>query len=150
MYLLLMQTLLRLRDWRPFGQPAGLALAAITIALFVFGFATKAVELRSGENLPRHAIARDSVIRTLNQEPGQKLVLVRYSPQHYIHEDWINNLADLDSQPIVWAREMGPTEDRPLIEHFHNRRVWLLEPDQNPPKLSRYQELLKRPAKTSE
>jgi hypothetical protein len=33
---------------------------------------------------------------------------------------------------------MGPEQDRPLLEYFRNRKVWLLEPDQTPPKLSLY------------
>ena len=108
------------------------------IALFLFHFATQVLDLRTGEEVPRLAIARDAVIRTLQKDPGPKLVLVRYSPQHLIHEEWVTNLANIDTQPIVWAREMGPDQDRPLIQYFKNRQPWLLEPDQSPPNLTPY------------
>jgi hypothetical protein len=42
---------------------------------------------------------------------------------------------------VVWARDMDEQENRELLRYFKNRRVWLLEPDESPPKLSRYSEV---------
>jgi hypothetical protein len=134
LYLRFLQTLTRLWAWKPAGQ----ILAIAAVALFMIHFATQVLDLRTGELVPRLALARDAVIQTLQKEPGQKLVLVRYSPQHLIHEEWVTNLAGIDAQPIVWAREMGPAQDRPLLQYFQTRSVWLLEPDQSPPKLMHY------------
>ena len=39
---------------------------------------------------------------------------------------------------MVWARDIGPDQNEELIKHFHNRRVWLVESDVSPPKLSPY------------
>jgi hypothetical protein len=33
---------------------------------------------------------------------------------------------------------MGPEQDRPFLEYYRNRKIWVLEPDQSPPKLSLY------------
>jgi hypothetical protein len=33
---------------------------------------------------------------------------------------------------------MGTASNRELIEYFRSRRVWLLEPDGNPPRFSEY------------
>ena len=134
LYLRFLQTLTRLWAWKP----AGTIISMAVVGLFLFHFATQVLDLRTGELIPRLAIARDAVIRTLQKDPGPKLVLVRYSPDHLIHEEWVTNGANIDAQPIVWAREMGPDQDRPLIQYFHNRQAWLLEPDQSPPNLTPY------------
>lgn len=138
LYLRFLQTLTRLWNWRARGKPVGFAIATFFVALFVYQFAGHVSDLRTGESVPRLAIARDTVLRTLEAKPGPHLVLVRYSPEHYIHEDWIYNRADIDASPIVWAREMGVEQDRPFIEYFHDRKVWLLEADQSPPRLVPY------------
>ncbi len=134
LYLRFLQTLTRLWAWKP----AGTVVSMAVVALFLFHFAAQVIDLRTGEEVPRLALAKDAVIRTLQRDTGPKLVLVRYSPDHLIHEEWVTNLANIDAQPIVWAREMGPDQDRPLIQYFHNRSVWLLEPDQSPAKLTPY------------
>jgi len=64
--------------------------------------------------------------------------LLRYAREHNPNDEWVYNRADIDASRIVWAREMGPEQDRVFIKYFHNRKVWLLEPDQSPPKLSPY------------
>jgi hypothetical protein len=135
-YLRFLQTLARLWNWKPLGRPIGFAIATACVTLFVYHFAANLLDLRTGEPVPRLALAKDSVIQTLQKEPGPKLVLVRYSPEHSVHEEWVENSANIDTQPIVWAREMGEEKDRPLIQYFHDRKVWLLEPDHSPVILS--------------
>jgi hypothetical protein len=39
---------------------------------------------------------------------------------------------------VVWARELSPAENEGLIRYFKDRRMWLLEPDETPPRLSPY------------
>lgn len=75
--------------------------------------------------------------RELAQTPGKQLVFVRYGPQHAFHE-WVHNAADIDAARVVWAHDLGSGENQPLRKYYPNRRVWLLEPDATPPKLSEY------------
>ena len=138
-YLRFLQTLPRLRDWRPAGKPLGFAVAVFFLVLIPYQFGDQLVRLfRNGEYLPKLAIARASVVEKLDQQPGRHLVLVRYSSDHYVHDEWVYNRADIDASRIVWAREMTPEQDQPFIEYFRDRKVWLLEPDQSPPKLIPY------------
>jgi hypothetical protein len=70
--------------------------------------------------------ARAELTAALAAEPGDDLIVVRYLGQHNVHDEWVYNWADIDGSAIVWAHDMGPTENRRLLEHFAARRKWLL------------------------
>ena len=76
----------------------------------------------------------------LKEYAEHHLVIVRYQPSHDpLGGEWVYNDADIDNSKTVWARDMGTAQNEELIKYFKNRRVWLLEPDETPPKLSPYQ-----------
>jgi hypothetical protein len=83
---------------------------------------------------------RISVRNRLSEIPGQLLIFVRYYPQHVFQEEWVFNAADIDASRIVWARDLGPTENRALLAYYPNRRALLLEPDHETPEFSDYKE----------
>ena len=87
---------------------------------------------------PRGNLARASMLSTLEHLPGEHLVLVRYSANHNFDVEWVYNAADIDASKVVWARDMDEQDNQELLQYFKNRRVWLVEPDQSPPKLSPY------------
>ncbi len=80
---------------------------------------------------------RIAVNRLLAQASGKQLVFVRYWPRHQF-EEWVHNGAGIDSQRVVWARDLGQEENQKLRSYYPDRQVWLLEPDARPPKLTRY------------
>lgn len=82
---------------------------------------------------------RPKILAFLNSEPGQQLVIVRYAPVHNTMDEWVYNDADIDNSKIVWAREMDPKNDAELLKYFNDRKAWLLEADDNPPKLLSYE-----------
>ncbi len=80
---------------------------------------------------------RAELVRQL--DPNQQhLIIVRYAPHHDFMKEWIANAADIDSAHVVWARDLGPTENQKLIRYFAGREAWLFEPDEAPPRLSPY------------
>jgi hypothetical protein len=81
---------------------------------------------------------RAAVNRQLAQATGQQLVFVRYWPQHIFQDEWVYNAADIDHARVVWARDLGSSEDQKLLRYYPARTAWLLEPDAIPPKLSPY------------
>jgi hypothetical protein len=38
----------------------------------------------------------------------------------------------------VWARDMGPAQNKELIDYFRDRHVWLVEADDTPPTVLPY------------
>jgi hypothetical protein len=72
---------------------------------------------------------RADILKWLEQQPGQHLVIVRYSPKHSVHDEWVYNLSDIDGAKVVWARDMDSDHNQELIHYFQDRTVWLVEPD---------------------
>jgi hypothetical protein len=85
-------------------------------------------------NAERRILIRD----LLTAAPGRQLVFVRYGPQHIFQDEWVYNEADIDGARIVWARDLGSSENDKLRRYYPDRTVWLLEPDSRPPALNPY------------
>jgi hypothetical protein len=86
----------------------------------------------------RQGPVRARILRQLNSLPGDQLVIVHYSPDHDYRMDWVYNGADIDGSKVVWARDMGPAKNEELLRYYRDRRVWIMEPDAKPPRLSEY------------
>ena len=146
-YAILLQAMRHLRVWRPGGQPIGLALVRIIplLCLVLAGLRLCAEPLKL--YMPRWpsmwygtqplGLPRALVVAQLERYPGPQLVIVRYSPDHLPFDDWVYNSADIDKSKIVWAREMESRNSLDLLEYFHDRTFWIVEPDFNPPRVTR-------------
>ena len=84
-----------------------------------------------------HELGRAAMQRELTAMPGGQLVIVQYSPDHKPFREWVYNDADIDHAKVVWVRDMGEKNSE-LIQHFRDRKVWLLQADETPPKLTPY------------
>lgn len=151
-YALVLQAMRRIRPWRWRGQGTGLAVVraipVIWVALFLVRVLVPILHIPvaapiwkvwgSPESLPSE---REVIQSQLAKYDGGQLVLVRYAPDSDVQQpEWVFNNANIDSEKIVWAREMGSSQDEELIKYFNDRHVWLLEPNQMPPKLAPYPE----------
>lgn len=81
---------------------------------------------------------KSDIVQKLTHERGNDLVFVQYGTKHLTLLEWVYNLATIDSQEIVWARDMGPNKNVELMAYYPDRRCWiLLVDDPNyPPRLS--------------
>jgi hypothetical protein len=68
--------------------------------------------------------AKASVERHLENIQRRHVVFVRYGRFADVHDDWVWNGADIDAQPIVWARAMSATEDAELRFYYRDRQAW--------------------------
>jgi hypothetical protein len=76
--------------------------------------------------------SRAPIERDLAAMPCEHLVLVRYAPEHFVHNEYVYNEADIDHAKIVWAREIPARDLSAPLAYFRNRRVRFLEPDEDP------------------
>jgi hypothetical protein len=52
-------------------------------------------------------LSRAPVQAAHEAKPGLHLALVRYRRDHLQPVDWVQNLADIDNQKVIWAHDMG-------------------------------------------
>jgi hypothetical protein len=83
-------------------------------------------------------VSRLVVQKKLEALSGKHLVMVRYGEDHNIHDDWVFNGAAIDSQKVVWAREIDEDQDTKLFNYFKDRQVWLVTPDDDNTYLAPY------------
>ncbi|MGA2072989.1 MAG: hypothetical protein ABSH52_05740 [Terriglobia bacterium] len=83
--------------------------------------------------------ARGAILARLRALPQRQLAIVRYGPDHDIYfNEWVYNEADIDQAKVIWARDMGPDKNKELVQYFRDRRVWLVEADETPPRVVPY------------
>ena len=84
-----------------------------------------------------YALVLNQSADALEAKPGLHLALVRYRRDHLQPVDWVQNLADIDNQKVIWAHDMGAENDD-LLRYYKDRHVWLVEPGKTPPEISPY------------
>jgi hypothetical protein len=130
-YALLAQSVRHLRTIKWNARPVGVALSRALVVLLM---------LSTGVNVGRRSCdplwwtctgdpSRVAVIKQLLALPGKHLIVVRYSNDHNIHDEWVYNGADIDGSKIIWARELGEEQNAKLFTYFKDRQIWLVEPD---------------------
>ena len=128
------------RYWHPRHLELGALLSRLAVLTLVLDVAGMAIAGNAdalewgGVRLP----GRVAILKKLEAAPGKDLVLVRYSEEHSVHEEWVYNGADIDGSKVVWARDLDPEQNRLLLAYFKNRKVWLVNADENPPLLQPY------------
>lgn len=148
-YVILLQCMRHLRAARPRGRSPGFSLAraipmlCLVLALIRLFWQPLSIELPSFQAATPYGSAplglpRAHVLSELQKRPGGQLAIVRYTPGHNIYDEWVYNAADIDGSKVVWAREMDPSSNQELLRYFKDRDAWLVEPDLDPPRVSRF------------
>jgi hypothetical protein len=149
--ILVLSAMRQVRKWQWHGKPVGVfvtrAVPLICILMLVLRGAASVLHLSPGANQLWTAYnakpvksPRIGIEHELQSRPGDQLAVVRYnssatsSPQ----PGWVYNRANIEQAKVVWAWDMGPAENRELIDYFRNRQVWLVEANEEPPRVSPY------------
>ena len=150
-YCIGLQCMRHLRVWRPWGRPVGLALVrgcvATCLAMVAIRLAATPLHLATaawpnpnscGIVAEPQGTERAAIQKVLANTPGKQLVLVRYAEGHKPIEEWVYNAPDIDASKVIWARDMDPASNADLIRYYHDRNVWLVQPDLETGRLSPY------------
>jgi hypothetical protein len=130
-YALLAQSVRHSRTMKWKARPVGVALSRALVILLV---------LETGINVARRSCdplwwtctgdpSRVAVLKQLEATAGKHLIVVRYSDDHNIHDEWVYNGADIDGSKVIWARELTQEQNENLFAYFKDRQIWLVEPD---------------------
>jgi hypothetical protein len=142
LYLLLVQGMRYLWQWSPARRPLGRALVRaipmLACAMILLRVTAVLTHTRIEPEWPRGNLERAALLRQLQQLPGLQLVIVSYGSHHDVDREWVYNDADIDMAKVVWARDMGKSGNQELLQYFHDRKIWFLEPDNPSPQLLPY------------
>jgi hypothetical protein len=144
LFVLLVQAIRHLRHWEPGGRPVGVAFSRAVFLLTVLLAPFHPLDEPLERHPPEGIEFRAQFESQLNANPGEHLLIVRYSPEHNSDREWVYNAADIDHAKVVWAREIPGLDIHPLLDYFHGRRVWLVEPDAAPPRITPYPEIAEK------
>jgi hypothetical protein len=139
LYLLLVQCMRHLWQWSPanrrLGRKVVRAIPAVACAMILLRVAAAGTHVPIEPAWPRGNLERAMILRQLQQLPESQLVIVRYGPHHDFDREWVYNEADIDAAKVVWARDMGRSDNQELLDYFRDRKVWLVEADSPAPQL---------------
>jgi len=129
----LAQSIRHLRAIRIFGRPIGAALSrAILFALVIDVALLVAQRLGDPQGWGGWGLSdRADLLHQLESTPGKHVVLVRYGPDHSVHEEWVFNVADIDASKVIWARDLPGEINNQLLRYYPDRTIWLALPDAN-------------------
>jgi hypothetical protein len=131
LFLLIVQAVRHLRTMRWRSRPIGIALSRALMLCLVIDtsvFVARGIcdpLFWTCEGDP----SRAAIAKTLEHTPGKHLILVRYTDDHNIHDDWVYNGAEIDGAKVLWARELDKEQNAKLLDYFKDRKIWLVTPD---------------------
>ena len=131
LFAVLAQSIRHLRTMRILRRPIGAALSrAILLALVVDVSLLVSQRLGDSQGWGGWGLSeRADLLHELESKPGKHVVLVRYGPDHSVHEEWVFNAADIDASKVVWARDLPGERNAALFRYYPDRTIWLATPD---------------------
>jgi len=112
--------------------------AGKAVGVAFFGFAIAGMNGAEFLATPLRA-DRQQLIQRLSTLNAPQLVLVRYpTPSWNIDVEWVYNSADIDSQHVIFAHDLGPERDENLLRYYPGRQAWIASVDDSGYRLDPY------------
>ncbi len=130
------QSLRYLRRWKYDGREPGRFLVnAMPVAVLLVMIASEG-EAIARQQTPDQIQAKRAPVaqkESIEQEllitrPGRHVILVNYTGLQSSHEEWIYNPANIDAASVIWALDLGQTENEKLRRYYAGRSFWLFKP----------------------
>jgi len=141
-YALVLQCMRHLRVWTRRRRRVGLMLVrwvpVVCLVMLLSRLNTQAPRMWTWYGDWSGNVKRARMVEDLEKLPGRQLVIVRYGRGHVPEDEWVHNDADIADAKIIWARDQDEAGNEELLKRFSDRRVWLIESDQNPVALLPY------------
>ena len=123
----------RVNGWRrcAIGPALVRSIAVVYVATVVLRLGLAVTGIHPEKEWQHGDMARAAIVRQLDATPGRHVVFVRYAAGFDLDREWVFNGANIDSQKIVWARDMGPQQNQELVDYYRGRKFWEVEADHN-------------------
>jgi hypothetical protein len=72
---------------------------------------------------------RQSILKDLQHQPGEHLVIVSYDPKHSPMQEWVYNGSNIDQSKVIFARDLGHEANQQLLDYYSHRNVWHVRVD---------------------
>ncbi|HEY9419410.1 MAG TPA: hypothetical protein VIP49_04425, partial [Candidatus Udaeobacter sp.] len=134
--ILLAQSMRYLRQWKYHGREVGRFLVNATpVAIFVLMIASEAEAIAMHRTTDQTQATNAQIVQKENIEqellkkhPGQHVIFVSYAGLPSPHEEWIYNQANMDAARVIWALDLGQTENEKLRHYYAGRSFWRFKP----------------------
>jgi hypothetical protein len=134
--ILLVQSMRYLRQWKYHGREVGRFLVNATpVAIFVLMIASEAEAIAMHRTTDQTQATNAQIVQKENIEqellkkhPGQHVIFVSYAGLPSPHEEWIYNQAKMDAAWVIWALDLGQTENEKLRHYYAGRSFWRFKP----------------------
>jgi hypothetical protein len=139
-FIVLTQSFRHLRHWKIGNEATGVFLTrALPVIVVGSALVAQAITMLPGHKPPEAPNARrDRVAGLLDNVLERHVILVRYTTKKDPHEEWVYNGADIDSQGVIWAHDLGEEKNKQLVDYYKDRKIWLFQPDIDLSKLTLY------------
>jgi hypothetical protein len=129
------QSMRYLRQWKYDGREVGRFLVSampVAVLLVMVASEAKGIATHSTMDQVRTKSAQKERVEQglLEKQPGNHVIFVRYTGQSP-HQEWVYNPADIDAASVIWAQDLGRTENERLRRYYAGRSFWLFKPDES-------------------